>query len=311
MITSRITVVICTHNRSELLFQSIDSLNKANRPLNSAAEILVIANACNDSTVQKLERYIKSCSDEQLPLKYQEEPFAGKSYALNRAIQLVTEGFLCFIDDDQKVDKKFFTAIESAITLKNERKIFCGKLLPDWTGKEPTWIHETGKYKIFPFPIPIFNLGDEAIEINASTAHPPGGNLFVHHSVFNEVGVFSTELGPTGHNLAGSEDSDFIIRALNEGIVIQYIPKIIQYHYVDEERLKFSFLMKMSYQRTRTLTQIKFHKSHSIPLYLWRKLAEYIAQGIFSLSWKRTRFFSMRVASTLGEIAGFMNSRRS
>jgi glycosyltransferase involved in cell wall biosynthesis len=306
-----ITVVICTHNRSSLLLQTIDSLNRATKPAGFPVEILVIANACRDSTVEKLERYIQSGTDKQLRLNYQEEPVAGKSYALNRAIHSVKEGFLCFIDDDQKADKNFLIAIEIAIESHQGINIFCGKLLPDWTGNEPKWVHETGQYKVYPFPIPIFDLGDNPIQITLETAHPPGGNLFVHHSVFETVGEFSTELGPSGHNLAGSEDSDFILRALNKEVAIQYIPDIVQYHYVDEARLKLGFLIKMSYQRTRTLTQIKTGHSHSIPRYLWRKLAEYVVQGLFSLSWQRTRFFSMRVASTLGEIAGFMNSGRS
>lgn len=306
-----ITVVICTHNRSNLLFQTIDSLNRAIKLEKFPVEILVIANACSDSTVEKLEHYIQSRTDEQLRLTYQEEPTAGKSYALNRAIRSVKKGFLCFIDDDHRVDQNFLSAIKSAIDELSEVQIFCGQIIPDWTGNEPKWLHETGQYKIYPFPIPQFTLGEKSIPITADSELPGGGDIVVHHSVFDSVGEFSTALGPSGHDLVGSEDSDFILRALAEGISIKYVPTIIQYHYVDEERLKFSYLVKKSYQRTKTLTQLKSSKSRSIPRYLWRKLAEYIIQGLFSLSGQRTRFFSMRVASTLGEIAGFMKSGRS
>lgn len=308
-----ITVVICTHNRCDLLFSTIDSLNSANRPVNVPVEIeiLVVANACSDSTVERLEQYVATRTNKQLQLKYKEEPAAGKSYALNRAIQIVKKGFLCFIDDDQKVDKKFLTAIHDATGTHKNLEIFCGKLLPDWTGKEPKWVHDTGQYRIFPFPIPVFDLGNKATPITKGSPHPPGGNLFIHRSVFEKVGHFSTQLGPSGHNLAGSEDSDFILRALDAGVSIKYMPEIVQYHYVDQARLKLGFLVKMSYQRTRTLTQIKFNHADKVPYYLWRKLAEYILQGVFSLSWQRTRFFSMRVAATLGEIAGFINSKHS
>jgi hypothetical protein len=41
-----------------------------------------------------------------------------------------------------------------------------------------------------------------------------GGSLVLRQGVFNRVGKFSIQLGPKGHNLAGSEDSDFMQRAL-------------------------------------------------------------------------------------------------
>lgn len=313
MTDQSLTIIICTHNRAELLLRTISSLNKAYKThtLCTKISILVIVNACSDSTIAQLGDYVASRTDRQLLLTYLEEPMPGKSYALNLAIEHVKEGVLCFIDDDHRVDLNFLNSIEKSIKEQSGAQILCGQIIPDWTGKEPKWVHETGRYKIYPFPIPQFTMGEKPIPITINSELPGGGDIIVHRSVFDIVGKFSTALGPSGHDLVGSEDSDFIIRALAAGITIRYIPDIIQYHYVDEERLMFNYLIKKSFQRTKTLTQIKFDNSNSVPRYLWRKLAEYIFQGLFSLSWQRTRFFSMRVASTLGEIAGFMESRRS
>src|SRR5258706_13106834 len=40
------------------------------------------------------------------------------------------------------------------------------------------------------------------------------------------------------------------------------------------------------------------------PLYMWRKLAEYGFNSLFSLAWAKRRFFWVRSAAALGEVAG-------
>jgi len=298
-----ITVVICTHNRAQLLASTLASLNDAIMPPGLRISILVIANACSDETVTILTDY-QSDPDNKLPLQFSEEPIAGKSNALNRAIKLVDDGFIAFVDDDHRIDKHYYAVIDKAIRKHPDGRIFCGKIIPDWTGDEPGWIHDQGRFKIYPLPIPHFELGDRELHVDRTMKIPGGGNLIVHSSVFAETGGFSTSLGPKGHDLAGSEDSDFVLRALANGIKLIYIPEIIQYHFVDLDRLKLSYLVKKSYQRTRTLMVAKRSDDKTVPLYLWKKLGIYFFQLLFSLKPEKRRFYMMRVASTLGEIEG-------
>ena len=298
----KLTIVICTHNRVELLEKTITSLNEAMNPSALNVQILVIANACSDTTIHFLKSYT-GLSGKQLPLEFEEEPIAGKSHALNRAISMVNQGFLCFVDDDHKVDNNFLCAISEAIVSHPQIKMFCGQIIPDWTGEEPEWIHETGKYKIYPLPVPHFEMGTEPVLIEKDGKLPGGGNLIIHRDVFTKIGNFNVELGPKGRSLAGSEDSNLVLRALAAGETIQYLPSIIQYHYVDSERLQLSYLIRKSYERTRTFTMEKQPQAHSIPRYLWRKLIEYIFYSCFSFNLQKSRFYLMRIASTLGEIS--------
>ena len=300
----KLTVVICTHNRSDLLQHTIASLNGVLLPSNCSINLLIIANACSDDTIHQLKNYPAAQNKSYLPLSFAEEPKPGKSYALNHALDIVEDGFICFIDDDHRIDKHYFCAVINAIKDYPELSIFCGRIIPDWTGQEPEWIHDQGAYKIYPLPIPHFELGDQPLPVKPGVKLPGGGNLIVNRDVFNQVGYFSTELGPKGHNLSGSEDSDFIRRVLKADIAIQYIPEIIQYHYVDEERLKLNYLVQKSFQRTRSLIKAKHPDSQSVPLYLWRKLFIYTSHLLFSFNFQKMRFYAMRIASTLGEIVG-------
>lgn len=298
----KITIVICTHNRSNLLLKTINSINDALCLSVINLSLLVIANACSDNTVQVLSNLNKD--NLLIPIIFEEEPIAGKSHALIRAINLINGGFICFIDDDHRVDQHYFSTVIKAIIEYPDVSVFCGQIIPDWTGQEPGWIHEQGQYKIYPLPIPHFELGSQPLPVKHGMKIPGGGNLIVKRDIFTQVGTFSTELGPKGHNLSGSEDSDFILRVLKVNIAIQYIPEIIQYHFVDEERLKLNYLVHKSFQRTRSLIKAKHPDSQSVPLYLWKKLFIYTCSLLFSFNVQKFRFYIMRIASTLGEIIG-------
>ena len=66
---SALTVLICTHNRVELLQRAIRSLNAARRPT-LPVQILVAANACTDDTAAQMRAYqAHPSSNDALPLR--------------------------------------------------------------------------------------------------------------------------------------------------------------------------------------------------------------------------------------------------
>ncbi len=303
---SRLTILICTHNRAELLERTLLSLNAVDAPRNWKVDILVAANACDDRTHAFLNEYEQQAdSCRWLPLYWLAEPTPGKSHALNTAIPLIRSDLVAFVDDDHRVDADYLVNICRAAERYPKADIFCGRILPDWDGAEPVWVHDTGPYRIYPLPVPRYDQGDVPHQIMEGGAIPGGGNLILKREVFERVGSFSTELGPHGHNLGGGEDSDFIKRALSLGEFIQYVPDIVQYHYVDLERFAFLYLIKKSYQRSLSVTRVRKEINSLPPRYLWRKLFVYLFHTATSLYWPQTRFFLMRTAATLGEIGAY------
>lgn len=307
---SFLTVVICTHNRSELLLKTLESINNAAIPPQTDIAVLVIANACTDDTAKKLQEYQQRSTDNHLlPIEFVEEAKAGKSYALNKALALITSGWICFIDDDHQIDENYFKSVIDAIINHPDTTLFCGKIIPDWTGHEPTWIHEKGTFKIAPIPIPHFDLGDNQLVLSKNNFIPGGGNLIIDKNVFDRIGSFSEILGPTGHNLVGSEDTDLILRALDANEKLRYIPALVQYHYVDPLRFKLFYLILMNFQRNRSVTLSRYHESIKVPNYLWLKLARYIAGVLFSFNASQIRFYLTKTAAILGQINGIIQSR--
>lgn len=298
-----LTVLICTHNRADLLERVLASLNIAKRP-GMPVEILVAANACTDDTAVRMRAYqAQQATRGWLPLRLIEVPTPGKSHALNRAIPEIDTELAAFVDDDHRVDENYLVAIEQAAQTWPDAGLYCGRILPDWDGSEPAWVHDDGPYRIYPLPVPRYDQGDTPRIITPEEGPiPGGGNLVVRRPVFDLAGQFSTELGPHGHDLGGGEDSEYVLRAMTRGVRCQYAPGMMQYHYVDTERLRLGYLLKKSYQRTRSTARI--HGGGSVPLYMWRKLAEYGFHSVFSLSWARRRFYWVRTAAALGELQG-------
>jgi len=272
---------------------------------------MVIANACRDNTIVELQHYMRTQeSIGDIPLEYREEPRPGKSHALNLALKKITSGHIAFVDDDHRVDNNYFVSITNAISKYPECPLFCGQIIPDWTGEEAPWVHDSGQYRIYPLPVPHFELGSKALILGQSQRIPGGGNLIAHINLFKQIGDFCVDLGPSGHNLLGGEDSDFVLRCLDDGQELRYEPSIVQYHYVDLERFKLHYLLQKSFQRSRSITLARNPHSHRIPRYQWRKLLNYTAGVLFSLSWEKSRFYMMRIASTLGEITGYLGRIR-
>jgi arylsulfatase A-like enzyme/glycosyltransferase involved in cell wall biosynthesis len=302
-----LTVLICTHNRADLLERALASINTAKRPA-MPVQILVAANACTDDTAARMRAYqAQQSKNAWLPLRLIEVPTPGKSHALNLAIPEIETELTAFVDDDHRVDENYLVAIEQAAQAWPDAGLYCGRILPDWDGSEPAWVHDEGAYRIYPLPVPRYNQGNAPRTITAEEGPiPGGGNLVVRRDVFELAGHFSTELGPHGHDLGGGEDSEYVLRAMTRGVRCQYVPDMVQHHYVDTERLRLGYLLKKSYQRTRSTSRIR--GNGQVPLYMWRKLAEYGFHSLFSLSWARRRFYWVRVAAALGEIQGLHES---
>jgi arylsulfatase A-like enzyme/GT2 family glycosyltransferase len=297
-----VTVLICTHNRRALLERTIASLNAARRPHEAQVELLVVANACTDDTHTYLEDYARDLAG-RLALRWVAEPTPGKSNALNRAYRELLGALVAFVDDDHRVDVGYLEGVAAAARAHPGTGLFCGRILPDWDGSEPDWVHDEGPYRIYPLPVPRFDLGDSPRELTWESPVPGGGNLVARRQAIEVTGGFATDRGPIGHNLGGAEDLDWVRRALRAAVRLRYAPEIVQFHYVDAGRLRLSYLVRKGYQRSKASISLD-RQRRDVPLYMWRKLLEYFVQMLFAFDGARRRFFLVRFAAALGEIRG-------
>jgi GT2 family glycosyltransferase len=308
----RLTVLICTHNRSGLLAKVLASLNQAARPVDWAVDLFVAANACSDDTPTLLDEYRnKQTSENLIPLTWFSEPVPGKSNALNSTMPKLDCDVVAFVDDDHRVDSTYLIEICDAASAYPEADMFCGRILPDWDGTEPAWVHDNGPYRVYPLPVPRFDLGQEPRELTVDIAVPGGGNLFLRQPWLNKVGAFATDFGPVGHNLGGAEDLEWVIRALRLGARLQYVPSVVQHHYVDGARLTLPYLMQKAFVRSASTVRLDKSQCGGVPRYMYRKLVGYVFSALTALGTARRRFYLVRLAAALGEIRGYQQNRHA
>jgi glycosyltransferase involved in cell wall biosynthesis len=310
-----ISIVICTHNRASLLEITLESLEKMYVPNDTNIELIIVNNRCNDSTPKVIEHFEQKSKKIRVRSLY--EPKLGKVHALKNAIKNSLFDVLAFIDDDHIVDESYVRAIRYALENNSQYSIYCGRVMPDWDGSEPQWVHDDSKYPIRPYPIPQFDLGERPIEIKEDKTFLPGsGNLVMKKDVFGRIGLFSEELGPKGHNLKGGEDIELVRRALRKGERILYVPRIVQHHQVFPEHLRIQYLVKKAYHRSTAAYQFSeghfsVNSNHSIPVYLLRQALTRLLRAAVSFSPNARRYYLVRFAATLGEINGIRKASSS
>lgn len=318
--TPTLTILISSHNRADLLERTLRHLNFAWRPNGCAVDIMVAANACSDRTHSLLDRYVTAVRSgtrsgphgTRLPLRWVAEPRIGKSFALNAAIPLLTSDIVAFVDDDHRVDIDYLKAVAKAVVDYPDADILCGRILPDWDGSEPGWVHDDGPYRIYPLPVPRYDLGESPLPSPQDTTMPGGGNLVLRTALFPHVGDFSTDYGPVGRGLGGAEDHEWVGRAIDAGARVQYVPDIVQFHYVDKSRLVLSYLVRKAFERSASAVRLNAAHAQSglVPAYMIRKAGQYGLAVLASMGQRhRRRFHLVRLAASLGEIKGSVHAR--
>ena len=121
-----VTIGICTFNRAESLRRTLDSLLAMRVPNDLAWEIVIVNNNCTDHTDDVISKYVGP-----LPVRREFEPRAGKSNALNRAID-VAKGDYIWIDDDVLVDPGLLSAYAAAFRRWPEATVFGGRIKPKY-----------------------------------------------------------------------------------------------------------------------------------------------------------------------------------
>lgn len=309
-VATSLAVVVCTFNRSRSLSETLASIYACGNP-GESVDVLVIANHCTDDTVERLSAFRAAHPSGPLRLRWIEEPRPGKSQALNAAISRTHHAALCFVDDDQIVEPGFLAALLEGLRQQPQLDIFCGRIWPAWDGSEPAWVHAQAPYRIPIRPFPEFDLGTAPRTLAPKERLPSGGNITVRRRVFERIGSFAIELGPTGHNLAGGEDHEFLQRAVDAGFRIRYLPGVRQLHAIDQERMRTGYVLRKSYLRSRSSFLIDPPSTRPRP-YMLRKILGHSLRVL--LAWSSDRRFHalVRLAASVGELAGAITvSRRA
>jgi len=231
----KITVVLCTYNRSESLSKALSSVANSTLPESAEWEVLVVDNNSSDQTHKVAGEF---CRQYPSRFRYIFEPHQGKSYALNTAIREARGEVLAFMDDDVTVEQTWLQNLTSG--LEGEEWIGAGgRILPARTFPQPQWLPLQGPYNMGGM-LALFDLGEIAGRLDTA---PFGTNMAFRKEVFQKYGGFRTDLGPCPGSEIRNEDTEFGRRLLAAGERLRYEPSAVVYHAVPDKRLKKEYFL--------------------------------------------------------------------
>ncbi len=207
--------IVCTRNRAEALEACIRSIERACRSHPTVtSELVVVDNGSTDGTAEWLMRTAATSS---LAMTLVTEPRPGLATARNAGMERSCGRILIFVDDDCEVDCRYLQDLERHYAT-GERFIIRGGRV------------ELGGSLDLPFTIK----RSQRRERFTPDIHPGGFilgcNMTMHREIALQVGRFDERLG-AGSALKSAEDTDYLVRAFQLGIPIEYVPDMTVLHY--------------------------------------------------------------------------------
>ncbi len=303
----RISVIVCTFNRREVLRETLRTLDESQLPPGIDWEVLIVDNNSSDSTRSECESFVQK---NPRRFRYFFESRAGKTFALNTGIANARGEILAFTDDDVKVDPHWLAEILCTFETFACAGI-AGRIVPVWNSEKPVWYSSEGPYKLMDAD-GRYDLGDDPFE---TTAPAFGANLSLKREMFERYGGFRTDLGPTPGKQNPGEDTEMCRRLMAAGEKFMYAPRAIVCHPVQEKLRKKSYFQSWYFEYGCTMVRMgKVDDAPSryfgIPRYMYRMLAAEFLEWIVALEPKKRFYHKLQTYLIAGEMAEWRRDRR-
>ena len=228
----KISVVICTYNRAELLPTALESLvGQSIDP--SLYEIIVVNNSSTDDTdkIVKELQYKYSSHD----IKLIHEPCLGLSHARNTGWKNGKGEYIAYVDDDCKIPEHWISTANQIIKEKAPAA-FGGPYYAFYNSPKPKWYKDSYGSHV---------QGDKPRELKEHE-YLDGGNILFRKVLLQQIGGFDIDLGMYGDKIAYGEETALLrkIRKTMPNQSIYYDPRLYVYHLVAPQKMTMHWIMR-------------------------------------------------------------------
>ena len=220
----RISLVICTYNRSRYLPGSLESINLQTIDKN-LFEVVVIDNASTDDTAQIVQNFISL--NPTIHISYHFEKNKGLSFARNRGIAEAKSPLIAYVDDDVILTPDYLKELIFFFDKNPYAAGAGGKVIPKYeSGSEPIWMN-----KYLAGFVGNVDHGSEIKRFTPSMKYPAGCNMIYKKDILLKAGGFNNDLK------FRSDDKYIFYKVHEVSDQIYYLPDAWLYHYIDSYRL--------------------------------------------------------------------------
>ena len=184
------------------------------------AEIVVVDNGSTDGTSEAMRAW---ASSNAIPSQLLYEAKKGISAAHNRALRYARGDILCFTDDDCRLHTDYVKDLLRH-DLKDSSLVVRGGRI------------ELGDETDLPLTINTdqtvtrWSLSERSARAKRLCGRINGCNMVMRRKVIELIGGFDEQFG-AGSYVGSGGDSDFLFRSYIAGIIIEYVPDMVVFHY--------------------------------------------------------------------------------
>jgi glycosyltransferase involved in cell wall biosynthesis len=222
----RISVVVCTYNRSGFVINAIESLLNLNTEGRFTYEIVVVDDASTDDTAEVVCRIQAIHQDS---VRYVRGTGAGVSAARNTGVEAARGEWIAFFDDDQLADRDWLCQLWRVLVDADSECVGGSRAL-DLSREELNRLSPNTRGFLGEIP------REDRPRICRRNDLLCTGNLLVSRRAFDRAGGFDVAL------VRGGEDTDLFMRLRRIGVTCWFAPNAVVRHVIPGYRLEAPYL---------------------------------------------------------------------
>jgi GT2 family glycosyltransferase len=234
----RLSVVICTYNRYDVLPKAVDSLLRQQLDV-GVMEVIVVDNSPDQENAARFGARFAL----EPGIRYLLEPTPGLSHARNVGIAHARAGLVAFVDDDAVAAPDWAAHMLNAFEAFGGRAgVVGGRVLPRWISPRPPWLTDD----LLGY-LSILDWGGKTRPLR-SHEWLVGCNIAFDKQILSSIGGFSRTLGRVGAGLAllSNEEIEVIEKIQAAGYAAIYCPDALLHHVIDPSRLTRTWFRRRS-----------------------------------------------------------------
>ncbi len=233
----RISVVVCTYNRTELLRGALESLIHQSLDRERYEIIVVDNNSTNNmqTAVQEFQRREPSC---HFTLVY--EPELGLGHARNAGWRRAKGTFVGFMDDDAKADPQWLKfALEVFDRVTPSPIAVGGPIFPYYVSQKPSWFKDE-------YELRSWGASSRPLESGETFS---GSNMIVRRDILEALGGFDVRVGMKGNRVSVGEETALFqkIWKVHGPGLLHYSPRLVVYHAVAGNKMRVSYHVRRAF----------------------------------------------------------------
>ena len=312
-----ISIILATHNGASRLSNLFGSFCSQNNLSSISFEFIAVDNGSTDGTCNIINEYRS-----KYPwLIYVKEDRLGINHARNRGVLEANGDIVIFVDDDISFGSTWLSAYQELFDSESDAFVAGGRVscvLPDGV-LVPRWLQLEGDYS-FPYITFSVEYGD-VVDLIAFEGGlmPVGPNMGFRREVFDEFGLFRTDLGLKGKSLMPGAEYEYFSRIRHKVMKWYYVPGAHVFHPIKTSQLSQSYFLKRTFGVGRVAAKTMVLSSTVkrigvLPLFciklLFVNISDYI-RSLSSFNCKKIFYHKAQIYKIAGTIYEFVFPRKS